>query len=117
VDCVDRITTRVTEQTLEPIRMLVGLPVVSSVTVRTAWMRRRFELTVRKGWPEGAEQPPAYGWELREIEESGAPASGGLELSGPHAPSDVCADAEEAYWTAVEALQTTVAAVPADARS
>jgi hypothetical protein len=117
VDCVDRITTRVTEQALEPIRKLAGLSDVSAVTVRTAWMKRRFEVTVRKGWLEGSSQPPSYGWELHEVEESGAPVAGGLELSCPPAAPDACADAEEAYWTAIEALQENVAAVPADAPS
>jgi hypothetical protein len=109
VDCADRITVQATEQALEPVRMMAGLPSLSAVTVRELAARRRFDVTVRKRWPDGFRQPPTYGWEVLEVEESGAARSSGLELSGSPA-DDALADPEDAYWSAVEAIQANVAA-------
>jgi hypothetical protein len=117
VDCVDRITTRATEHTLAPVRELANRSGVSAVTVRTAWMGHRFDLTVRKGWPGGSREAPVYGWELREVEDTGAPKEGGVVLESPAGGPDACTEAEDAYWAAVEAVQANVAAAPADARS
>jgi hypothetical protein len=116
VDCADRITVQATEQALEPVRMMAGLSLLSAVTVRELAARRRFDVTVRKRWPGGSRQPPAYRWEVREVEESGAARSGGLELSSSPAADDALADPGEAYWSALEAIQVSVAAPTGDER-
>jgi hypothetical protein len=115
VDCADRITVQATEQTLDPVRMMAGLSVLSAVTVRELAARRRFDVTVRKRWPDGSREPPAYAWEVREVEESGEARPGGLELTSS-AGDDAFADAEDAYWSAVEAIQASAAAPSADPR-
>jgi hypothetical protein len=116
MDCADRITVQATEQTLEPIRMMARLAALSAVTVRELAARRRFDVTVRKRWPDGPRQPPAYGWDVREVEESGAARSAGLELSSSAGAAEAFGDPEDAYWSAVEAIQASVAATPAAER-
>jgi len=96
--------------------MMARLSALSGVTVRELAARRRFHVTVRKRWPDGFRQPPAYGWEVREVEESGAERSGGLVLSSSAVADGAFIDAEHAYWSAVEAVQVSVAATRADAR-
>ena len=107
-DCSDRIAELTVERTLEPLRAMRAAAAVSAITVRVHSMKRRFELSVRRQWPRGTDAPPAFAWELAEVEVDGTPA-GGVRLEG----SEAVADPEEAYWIALEAIADATPASPA----
>jgi hypothetical protein len=106
IDCHDHVNVMTTERALEPVRLLPQLGDLTAVTVRTLAGERRFDVTVRKLWPDGADAEPAYGWRAIEVERDGTPQRGGLvaDHTGAGGPPD--ADPENAYWSAVEALES-----------
>jgi hypothetical protein len=67
-------------------------------------------VTIRRS-PIEAERPPAYGWEVREVEADGRSTPDGLELGCRPSSAEAVRDPEDAYWVALEAVQAGVAAV------
>jgi hypothetical protein len=106
VECADRIATMATERTLEPVRSMARYDALSAVAVRARLGGRRFEITIRKAWPEGSERPPAYRWEVREVGGDGRPGSDEevIRVDADSAEKH-SAEPEGAYWIALEAAQ------------
>jgi len=111
MDCADRIAVLAAERTLEPVRALAEPGAPTAATARARLTSRRVAVTVRRLLPGGPDRPPAYSWELREVDPGGAPTPGGLDLAS--LPSAAARDPEDAYWTALEAAQVRVESVPA----
>jgi hypothetical protein len=109
VECADRIATMATERTLEPVRSMARYDALCAVTMRARLGDRRFEITIRKAWPEGSERPPAYRWEVREVGGDGRPGSD-EEATRVDAdlPQEHSAEPEDAYWIALEAAQRVI---------
>ena len=112
MDCADRIAVLAAERTLAPVRALAQPGAPAAVTVPARLARRRLEVTIRRSSVAAPDRPPAYGWEVREVGVGGAATPGGLALlSRPSAAA--AGDPEDAYWTALEAVQASVDSVPA----
>jgi hypothetical protein len=106
VECADRIATMATERTLEPVRSMARYDALCAVTVRARLGGRRFEITIRKAWPEGGERAPAYFWEVCEVGGDDRPGSDEeiLRVDADSAEEHP-AKPEDAYWIALEAVQ------------
>ena len=104
MDCTDRITGVLTEQSLEPVRLMRERSLLVSVGLRAVAEGRRFNIQITKTWPEGSRGQPVFTWSLAEVDERGRPLP-----SGNHAAGDEpLNDPEEAYWAATEAIAELV---------
>ncbi len=101
MECADRIAGLMAEMTLEPIKLMRERTVLTSVTVRVLSEGHRFDLEVRKRWPDGVTRPAVYLWSLREVGEDGAEMADGTRLDSGET---VYGDPEDAYWAAVESV-------------
>ena len=108
MDCTDRITMQLAELILQPVRMLRDQSLLASVTTRALCQGARFTITVAKTWPRGFGQAPVYGWDVREVDETGVAKPAGFAATSA-AVSAAYDDPEAAYWAAVEALAAGVA--------
>lgn len=104
MDCTDRITGVLTEQSLEPVRLLGARTLLVSVGLRAVAAGRRFNIQIDKSWPDGSRGHPVFNWSLCEVDERGLPLPGGAQAASA-AP---LADPEEAYWAATEAIDARV---------
>lgn len=116
VDCFDRIAVQLTELALEPVRLLAQRTMLASVSLRTPSSGRLFLITIAKRFPDASreaspEEPgeqgprgvkPAYVWDVREINQEGAPIAGGEQRRST--PGAFHADPEDAYWAAVNGV-------------
>ena len=104
MDCTDRITGVLTEQSLEPVRLMRERTLLVTVALRAVAEGRRFNITIQKSWPAGSKGAACYHWSLREVDERGLPQPRGDSAAG----EDPCDDPEEAYWEASEAIAELV---------
>lgn len=105
VDCFDRIAVQMTELALEPVRLLAQRTMLASVSLRTPSSGRLFLITISKRFPEsegGHGVKPTYIWEVREIDQEGAPLDSGERRCS--APGAVHREPEDAYWAAVDGV-------------
>lgn len=100
MECADRIAVMTEERVIEPIRLMAEYGSMSAVTVRVVAGRRRWDVTIRR--PGG--EPQRYSWRAVEVDATGQPAVGGMEMDGAGGPDAVVEDPEAAYWCAVEAI-------------
>ena len=110
VNCFDRIAVRMTEIILEPVRLLRENAQLSAVTLRTPSAGHRFAITIEKRFPDGPNETPAYRWSIAEITPEGEPMPEGI--SAQAAKDERCAQPEDAYWAAVNALCDATASIP-----
>ncbi|MGI8404072.1 MAG: hypothetical protein ACR2OE_04785 [Thermomicrobiales bacterium] len=110
VDCFDRIAVQMTEIALEPVRMLSQRAMLSAVTLRTPSGGRRFNITIEKRFPDGADVAPRYRWSLLEVTAEGEPLPNGACATSAKSPS--YAQPEDAYWGAIDALCTVQRSAP-----
>jgi len=108
IDCSDKINVMTAERALEPVRLMSELADLTAVTVRTLCGGRRFDVTVRKVWPGGPDSDAAYAWDLCEAEEDGSRMEGGLTVDRVAADEPPSADPEDAYWSAVDELTSSI---------
>ncbi|HET7035004.1 MAG TPA: hypothetical protein VFI42_04915 [Thermomicrobiaceae bacterium] len=104
MDCTDRITGVLTEQSLEPVRLMRERTLLVTVALRAVAEGRRFNITIQKTWPAGSKGAAGYGWTLVEVDERGLPLSAGPSSAG----EILFTDPEEAYWAANEAIAELV---------
>jgi hypothetical protein len=94
-----------TEIALEPVRLLARRTMLASVSLRTPSSGRLFLITISKRFPDGRPgqgAKPVYTWDVREIDQEGAPLDGGDHRRST--PGAVYEDPEDAYWAAVNGL-------------
>lgn len=106
MECLDRIAVMMAETALRPVNLLREDSPLAAVTLRTLCTGYRFNVTIRKRWPEGQKRPAVYGWNACQVGEDGTSLPDGLQLDRP---SEAYADPEEAYWAALDALSALVA--------
>lgn len=73
-----------------------------SVTLRTFWSGRKYDLTIYKSEKPGPEDQgttPVYSWRLQEVLPDSATQADGLVLDGA---DHTYSDPEDAYWAASE---------------
>ncbi len=110
MDCTDRIAQVLAESALESVRLLHGASPLAAITVRVPSRGRRFNITVRKRWPDGPEQLAVYWWDVAETELDGTERERGIILSGA---GDEHPTPEDAFWAAVEATSLAMDEVSA----
>ncbi len=108
MDCSDRISFMLAEETLQPVRLMRQLPQLAAVTVRTVSYGRRFNVTVTKVWPGGVKERAVYGWSVSEVDDTGAARCPAYGTEGLLASSEVYRDPEHAYWAAADAISGAV---------
>jgi len=101
VDCFDRITVQMTELALEPVRLLGQRAMLHAVSLRTVSNGRRFAVTIEKRL-SGDGKMAGFIWKLDELAPSGEILPEGATAALP--VDKAFADAETAYWSAVDRL-------------
>lgn len=100
VDCFDRIAVQMTELALEPVRLLAERPMLGAVSIRTPSGGNRFLVTIAKRFPHGENAPPAYTWEVAEVDAAGEPQEAAVRANADATYDDPVT----AYWAAVNGL-------------
>jgi hypothetical protein len=100
MQCHDRIVTQLFDATMGKVHELHEQRAPAVVALRGVVRGRRIHLSIAKTLAAPKDAGPVYRWWVREADES---PEGRVQPGAPLA-SGSCADPEDAYWSAIDAV-------------